>query len=243
MTSVSVLAVNLQRVQERIAAAAARAGRKPGDVTLVAVSKTFPPEAVLDAYAAGQRHFGENRVQEAADKVPAIRPQAPDAQFHLIGHLQRNKVKEAVELFSLIHSVDSFRLAEALSRRSESLGRRMPILLELNLSGEESKTGMRMDDSAAFWPEVEQICALPGLQPQGLMTIAAVSAQGEDARPTFRRLHELRSEMATRCGGAWPQLSMGMSSDYEVAIEEGATLVRIGRAIFGERTGTAPWAS
>ena len=243
MMSMSVVAENLQRVQERIAAAAARAGRKPDDVTLVAVSKTFPPAAVLDGYASGLRHFGENRVQEAADKIPAVRPLASDAQWHLIGHLQRNKVKEAVELFSLVHSVDSFRLAEAISQRSAASGRRMPVLLELNLSDEESKTGMRLNDSQTFWRAVEQICPLPGLQLRGLMTIAALSAQGEGARPAFRRLRKLQGELAARCGGEWPQLSMGMSSDYEVAIEEGATLVRIGRAIFGERTDYAPWAS
>lgn len=236
MSSISVVADNLQRVQERIAAAAARAGRKSSDVTLVAVSKTFPAEAVLDGYASGLRHFGENRVQEASDKIPAVRAQVPEAQWHLIGHLQRNKVKEAVELFSLIHSVDSFRLAETISRRSEALDSRMPILLEVHLSGEDSKTGMRLDDNAAFWREVEQICALPGVQPQGLMTMAAVSTETEDARPVFQRLRELRGELTARFGGEWPQLSMGMSADYTVAIEEGATLVRIGRAIFGERT-------
>jgi len=233
MTTKNVLVANLQRVREQIAEAAARAGRKPGDVTLVAVSKTVPPAAVLDGYAAGLRHFGENRVQEAADKIPAVLAQV---HWHLIGHLQRNKVKEAVELFSLIHSVDSLRLAEAISRRSEALGKRMPILLEINLTGEDSKSGMRLHDSVAFWREAEQICALPAVQPQGLMTMASYSLRGEDARPVFERLRGLRGELADRLGGEWPHLSMGMSADYSVAIEEGATLVRIGRAIFGERT-------
>jgi len=237
MTTVNVLVDNLQRVRQQIAEAAVRAGRKPDDVTLVAVSKTFPPEAVLDGYAAGMRHFGENRVQEAADKIRAVQAKAPQASWHLIGHLQRNKVKEAVELFSLIHSVDSFRLAETISRRSEALGRRMPILLELNLTGEDARSGMQLDDSAAFWREAEQICALPGVQPQGLMTMASFSPRAEDARPVFERLRGLRGELAARLGGEWPQLSMGMSGDFAVAIEEGATLVRIGRAIFGERTG------
>ena len=237
MTTVNVLVANLQRVRGQIAEAAARAGRKPDDVTLVAVSKTFPPEAVLDGYAAGLRHFGENRVQEAADKIPAVQAQTPQAHWHLIGHLQRNKVKEAVELFSLIHSVDSLRLAEAISRRSEALGKRMPILLEVNLTGEDSKLGMRLHDSVAFWHEAEQICALPAVQPQGLMTMASYSLRAEDARPVFERLRRLRGELADRLGGEWPHLSMGMSADYSIAIEEGATLVRIGRAIFGERTG------
>jgi PLP dependent protein len=237
MTTVNVLVANLQRVREQIAQASARAGRKPDDVTLVAVSKTFPPEAVLDGYAAGLRHFGENRVQEAADKISAVLAQAPQAHWHLIGHLQRNKVKEAVELFNLIHSVDSFRLAEAISRRSEGLGKRMPILLEVNFTGEAGRSGMRLGDSAAFWREAEQICALPAVQPQGLMTMASYSPRAEDARPVFERLRGLRGELAARLGGTWPQLSMGMSGDYTVAIEEGATLVRIGRAIFGERTG------
>ena len=236
MTNVNVLAANLQRVREQIAEASARARRKPDDVTLVAVSKTFPTAAVLDGYAAGLRHFGENRVQEAADKIPVVLAQTPQAHWHLIGHLQRNKVKEAVELFNLIHSVDSFRLAEAISRRSEALGKRMPILLEVNLTGEAGRSGMRLDDGAAFWREAEQICTLPAVQPQGLMTMASYSPRAEDARPVFERLRGLRGELAARLGGEWPQLSMGMSADFAVAIEEGATLVRIGRAIFGERT-------
>jgi PLP dependent protein len=238
MTSAGVLIENLQRVRDQIAEAASRAGRKPGDITLVAVSKTFPPATVLEGYAAGLRHFGENRVQEAADKIPTVLVQAPQAHWHLIGHLQRNKVKEAVELFSLIHSVDSLRLADAISRRSETLGKRMPILLEVNLTEEDSKSGFRLDaDRSAFWREAEQICALPAVQPQGLMTIASYSPRAEDARPVFERLRNLRGELAARLSGEWPHLSMGMSADFSVAIEEGATLVRIGTAIFGERIG------
>jgi pyridoxal phosphate enzyme (YggS family) len=232
----STIAENAQRVRERIAEAAARAGRKATDITLVAVTKTHPAQTVLEGYAAGLRHFGENRVQEAAEKIPPVLSQAPQAHWHLIGHLQRNKVRQAVEMFSLIHSVDSVRLAEAISQRSAALGKRMPILLEVNLSGEESKSGFRLGaDLAPFFREVEQIARLPGVQLQGLMTIAAYSPRAEDARPVFERLRGLRGELATRIEGEWPHLSMGMSADYVVAIEEGATLVRVGTAIFGER--------
>lgn len=235
-TTISV-AENLQRVRERIAEAASRAGRKPSDITLVGVTKTFPTETVLEGYAAGLRHFGENRVQEAAEKIPVVLAQAPQAHWHLIGHLQRNKVKQAIDLFSLIHSVDSVRLAETISQRSAAAQRRMPILLEVNLTGEESKSGFRLGaKQSTFLRDVEQICALPGVQPQGLMTIAAFSPRAEDARPVFERLRGLRDELAARLGGEWPHLSMGMSGDFVVAIEEGATLVRIGTAIFGERT-------
>ena len=227
---------NIQRVRAQIADAAARAGRKPSDVTLVAVTKTLPVESALAAYMAGQRHFGENRVQEAADKIPSASSLAPQAHWHLIGHLQRNKVKQALELFSLIHSVDSVRLAEAISERSAAAHKQMPILLELNLTYEDTKSGFRLDgDPLEFVRAVEQICALPNVQVQGLMTVAAYSPRAEDARPVFERLRALRDELAARHGGEWPHLSMGMSGDFTIAIEEGATLVRIGTAIFGER--------
>jgi PLP dependent protein len=232
----NVIAENAQRVRERIAEAAVRAGRKASDITLVAVTKTFPVETVLDGYAAGLRHFGENRVQEAADKIPQVLTKAPQAHWHLIGHLQRNKVRQAVELFSLIHSVDSLRLAEAISQRGAAQGKRMPVLLEVNLSGEDTKSGYRLAaDLSPFFREVEQIARLPGVLLQGLMTIAAYSPRAEDTRPVFERLRGLRADLAVRIGGEWPHLSMGMSADYGVAIEEGATLVRVGTAIFGER--------
>jgi hypothetical protein len=230
------IAANVQQVRERIVEAATRAGRKASDITLIAVTKTFPVETILEGYAAGLRHFGENRVQEAANKIPAVLAQAPQAHWHLIGHLQRNKVKRACELFSLIHSVDSLRLAQAISQQCVALNKQLPMLLELNLTGEDTKSGFRLGgDLSPFWREVEQICALPNVQAQGLMTVAAYSPRAEDARPVFERLRHLRDEAARRMSGAWPHLSMGMSGDFVVAIEEGATLVRIGTAIFGER--------
>ncbi len=233
------IADNVQRVCEQIAEAARRSGRQASDVTLVAVTKAFPIETVLAGYAAGLRHFGENRVQEAAEKIPAVLAQTPQAHWHLIGHLQRNKVKSAVELFGIVHSVDSLRLAQEISRRCVAANKHMPILLEVNLSGEETKYGFRLSsDHSAFWREAESIGALPAVQVQGLMTMAPYSTNAEEARPVFSALRALRDELvARRAAECWPHLSMGMSGDFEVAIEEGATLVRIGTAIFGERTG------
>jgi hypothetical protein len=230
------IADNLQQVREHIAEAAARSGRKASDITLVAVTKTFPVETILEGYTAGLRHFGENRVQEAAEKIPPVLAQAPQAHWHLIGHLQRNKIKRACELFSLVHSVDSLRLAQAISQQCALLHKQLPILLELNLTGEDTKSGFRLGgDLSPFWREVEQICALSNVQVQGLMTVGAYSPRMEDARPVFERLRHLRDEAAQRMGGEWPHLSMGMSGDFVIAIEAGATLVRIGTAIFGER--------
>jgi pyridoxal phosphate enzyme (YggS family) len=230
------IAENLTRVREQIAEAATRAGRPPSEVTLVAVTKTFPVETVLAGYAAGLCDFGENRVQEAEGKIRAAQMQAPQARWHLIGHLQRNKVKTAVECFAMIHSVDSLRLAQEINKRCGAEGKRMPILIEVNVGGEASKTGYQLDaGTAAFFQEAEQICALPNLQVQGLMTIAPYAPRAEDVRPYFVRLRQLRDELASRLGRELPQLSMGMSGDFTVAIEEGATLVRIGTAIFGER--------
>ena len=232
----SGIAHNLQVVRARIAAAAARAARKASEITLVAVSKSQPVELALEGYAAGLRHFGENRVQEAAEKIPAMLAQAPQAHWHLIGHLQRNKLKSALELFSWIHSIDSLKLAQELSQRGVALEKRITVLLEVNVSAEESKDGFRLGaEHSVFWREAEQITALPGLHVQGLMTIAPYVSHAADARPTFAGLRALRDELSARVPGHWAQLSMGMSGDFEVAIEEGATLVRIGTAIFGER--------
>ena len=239
-TSMSI-ADNVRRVREQIAEAEARAGRVPGAVTLVAVTKTFPVETVLAGYAAGLRDFGENRVQEAETKIDAASAQAREARWHLIGHLQSNKVKAAVGHFDMIHSVDSLKLARAISSRFQELhghAKRIPVLVEVNVGEEPSKSGYRLSDEDAFWREAEQIAALPGVELQGLMTIAPWSARAEDARPCFARLRELRDALARRLGRALPQLSMGMSGDFAVAVEEGATLVRIGSAIFGERTKT-----
>ena len=233
------LAENIHQVQDRIARACARAGRDPSDVTLVAVSKTFPAEVIGEAYRLGLRDFGENRVQEATEKIPNIQSLTPNLQWHLVGHLQSRKAREAVDLFDVIHSVDSLKLADKLGRLCREAGRVMPILLECNVSGEETKYGFsvaRAEDKSRWMAEVEAILALPGVRVEGLMTVAPIAADAEDARPVFRALRQLRDELAARFPQAgWRHLSMGMTDDFEVAIQEGATIVRIGRAIFGER--------
>ena len=235
------IATNVAAVQARIAAAARRAGRDPAEITLVAVTKTHPPELVAEAVAAGARALGENRVQEAASKIEALRELRSELRWHLIGHLQRNKAKVAAELFDLVHSVDSLRLAEALARQVAP-GRRLPILLQINVSGEASKEGFALQGGAtsaallALLPELEQLVALPQLEVRGLMTVAPMVADPEQARPVFKALRELRDELARRLPTArWDELSMGMTDDFEAAISEGATIVRVGRAIFGAR--------
>lgn len=236
------IADNLTAVRERIVAAARRAGRDPAGVTLVAVTKTHPPELIAEALAAGVVDLGENRVQEAAEKIEALSAQRAAIRWHLIGHLQRNKAKLAAGLFDLIHSVDSLRLAETLARHV-SPERPLPILLQVNVSGEASKEGFDLAGGLenrqaleALLHQVEQIVALPGLAVRGLMTIAPIVDHPEQARPVFRRLRELRDELARRFPQAtWDELSMGMTDDFEAAVAEGATIVRVGRAIFGER--------
>ncbi len=226
---------NLHRVRDRIADAAARAGRDESAVTLVAVSKTHPVESLLTAYELGVRHFGENRVEEAVTKLPAFRQSIDDPAvvFHMIGHLQSRKAGDAVALFDSIQSVDSVKLARRLSGFAT---KPLPILLEVNVSGEESKYGFAGARREELFSAVEAIAQLPGLQLNGLMTMAPLVDNPQRARPVFRALRELRDELE-RCNPTLklPQLSMGMTDDFEVAIEEGATLVRIGRAIFGER--------
>jgi hypothetical protein len=235
---------NLAQVMGRISAAARRAGRDPAEVTLVAVAKTFPAEAVVEAHRAGVSVFGENRVQEALPKMDAtaaILGQG-NVSWHMVGHLQRNKAKSAVRAFDLIHSVDSVRLAKELEKRCAALmsEKRIPVLLEINVSGEATKYGLPADDQAQLDVVVRAILALPHLALQGLMTMAPIVAHPEEARPYFRLLRCLRDELARRFPAAgWRHLSMGMSDDFEVAIEEGATLVRIGRAIFGQQRQTA----
>ena len=226
---------NLARVQDRIADAAARAGRQVAAITLVAVSKTHPVEALLAAYELGVRHFGENRVEEASLKLPAFKQVIGDLAvvFHMIGHLQGRKADEAVALFDRVHSVDSVKLAQRLARFAT---KPLPILLEVNVSGEASKYGFDGARRAELFSAVETIAQLPNLQLDGLMTMAPLVADPQQARPVFRALRELRAEIEEHYPNIrLPQLSMGMTDDFEVAIEEGATLVRIGRAIFGER--------
>jgi len=230
---------NLAHVRERIAAAAQRAGRAPKEVTLVAVTKTHPAAVARAAYQAGLRDLGENRVQEADLKLSDLqelnsRPDRP--RWHMIGHLQRRKARLAVALFDIIHSVDSLRLAQRINRVAEESDKVMPVLLEVNVSGEASKHGLGLSDKASFLADVEQIVTLPHLQPCGLMTMAPIVSDPEQTRPIFVALRALRDELSARFPEAdWRELSMGMTDDLEVAIEEGATMVRVGRAIFGSR--------
>jgi len=218
---------NIARVRARIAEAALRGGRRPESVQLVAVTKTVGPERIREAVACGLRVFGENRVQEARAKVSEV----PGVSWHLIGSLQRNKVKEALRLFEVIHSMDSVGLAEELSRRSMERGtRRAEVLLQVNISQEPQKHGVAPEEAERV---VGAVLELQGLRLRGLMGMAPLVETPEAARPSFRRLRELRD----RLGEAFPEagvceLSMGMTDDFEVAIEEGATIVRVGRALF-----------
>ncbi len=223
---------NVERVRERIQSACRRSGRAGEEVRLVAVSKTKPAEAIRQAYAVGLREFGENRVQEAAAKLQEL--EDLDAVWHLIGHLQSNKAELACRLFDWIHSVDSLHLAEKIDREAAALGRKMPILIEVHLGEEESKFGVEEDDLGRM---AERIAALPALELRGLMTLPPFFDDPENARPFFRRLRKLAERMGVRNlpGVQMRELSMGMSHDFEVAIEEGATTVRVGTAIFGER--------
>jgi pyridoxal phosphate enzyme (YggS family) len=216
------IAENVTHVRERIAAAAQRAGRDPASVTLVGVTKDVVPEALTEALAAGLSDFGENYIQEAETQISALGDAATGARWHFIGHLQTNKAKTALGMFDLIHSVDSLRLAQQLSRLSVAPVR---ILLEVNVAEEASKFGLAPDEVGAA---VSEIGRLPNLDLAGLMTVAPASAK-DASRVVFRELRDLAST------NGLAELSMGMSNDFEVAVEEGATLVRIGRAIFGER--------
>ena len=231
----SQIPANIASIRERIAAAAKRAGRSPNEITLMAVTKTQPPQSIIAAYRAGIRSFGENRVQEFQAKRDSLN-ELKEASFALIGSLQSNKVNKAVELFSAVHSVDSLRLAERLNSAIERDRKpAMPIAIEIN-AGDPAKAGLASDS-----PELEQLllaaAELGHIQIQGLMTIPPFAENPEDARPYFRRLRELRNRIAARKipSISMELLSMGMSHDFEVAVEEGSTCVRIGTAIFGER--------
>jgi pyridoxal phosphate enzyme (YggS family) len=219
----------LEQVRSRMAAACARARRDPGSVRLVAVSKTVPAAIVAEAIAAGQIVFGENRVQEALAKMDAV---GPGARWHMVGHLQKNKAKLAAGVFELIHGVDDRELADELDRRAAARSATQPVLVQANLAGESTKRGA---DEEELMPLLETVAGLGHLDLRGLMIIPPPVADAELARPWFRRLRDLRDRAATRLARPLPELSMGMTDDFEVAIEEGATLVRVGRAIFGER--------
>ena len=227
------IAANLESVRRRMAAAAARAGRDPRDVLLVAVSKTHPMTMIEAAAAAGQREFGENRLEELWTKVDAARAAHLDLAWHFIGTVQSRKSEAAVGPWALIHSVDRAKIAQRLSRDAAAAGQVLRVLLEVNVSGEESKHGFAPAELLAAAPE---LAALPGIRIEGLMTMAPLVDDPEAARPVFRALRELRDALAVQCPQAeWRHLSMGMTNDFEVAIEEGATIVRVGSAIFGTR--------
>jgi pyridoxal phosphate enzyme (YggS family) len=223
---------NIARVEERIVAACLRSGRRRGDVKLVAVSKTHPAESVRAAYAAGVRDFGENRVQEAKSKRQELTDLA--ATWHMLGHVQSNKARAARDLFQWVHSVDSLRLAERLAQAANPGDARLPVLIEVNLGEESTKAGVRGGEVAAL---AEQFAPLAQLELRGLMVIPPYSESPEDVRPYFRKLRALALEIELRKlpNVSMRELSMGMSNDFEVAIEEGATIVRVGSAIFGER--------
>ena len=214
---------NIEEVQGCIARACERSRRLPDEIVLVAITKGVDVSAIRAAFDCGIRNFGENRVQEAEGKIAQLADLKPAVAWHMVGHLQSNKAKTAVELFDIIHSVDSVRLAEILSRRAEKT---LPVLLEVNVSGEATKGGFSVAGIAAAVNEIRQ---LPNLKTMGLMTVAPFVADPEEIRPVFRKLRELRDSLELK------HLSMGMTDDFEVAIEEGASMLRIGRAIFGER--------
>lgn len=228
------IADNLALIHERIRAAAHRAGRNPSDIALMAVCKTHPAEAIREAYDAGHRLFGENRVQEFAEKAPALADL--DAEFHLIGHLQSNKSAKAAELFQAVDSVDSLKLAERLNSATEKSGKKLRVLLEINIGGEEAKEGLA-PNSLEVLQILEAAPRLAHIDICGLMTVPPFTEDIEGARPYFRQLRELRDTLAARNlpGVSLPELSMGMSHDFEVAIGEGSTCVRVGTAIFGAR--------
>lgn len=222
---------NLENVQNKITEACKRAGRLTSEVTLISVSKTKPVSMLAEAYDAGVREFGENKVQEIIEKYDKL---PSDVNWHMIGHLQRNKVKYIIDKTKLIHSVDSVRLAEQISKEAVKNNLNIDILLEVNVANEDSKYGFRVDE---LYEQIEKIAALPGITIQGLMTIAPFVENSEDNRWVFRELKKISVDIADKNidNVFMRELSMGMTGDYEVAIEEGATFVRVGTGIFGER--------
>ena len=233
MTDRERIAEGYRRVIERIAVAARRRGRSPSDVTVVAVSKTFSADVVREAIAAGVTNLGENRAQELKEKVSGV---GPGARWHFVGHLQTNKVRYVVGHAALIHSVDRFGLAEAVARRARNMGLTQEVLIEVNVSREDAKQGVEPARAIALAEEVD---GLDGLSVRGLMTMAPLVEDAEATRPYFAELADLGATLGRRLPGA-TELSMGMSRDFEVAVEEGATIVRVGEAIFGPRRRPAP---
>jgi pyridoxal phosphate enzyme (YggS family) len=223
------LAENLASIRSRIAAACERAGRDPSSVTLMAVTKGMPPEMVREAADLGLVLFGENKVQEARVKIPLCPGRL---RWHLIGHLQSNKCRDAVHFFEMLHGVDSLALAQEINKWADKQAKTMPVLLEVNLAGESTKFGYRRDDVLA---DLAAMNGLPKLEIHGLMTIAPWSPDPGRARPIFRQLRELKEQCEQQLGASLPHLSMGMSGDFEAAIEEGATMVRVGTSLFGPR--------
>ena len=234
---------NIANVRQRIDAACQKAGRNPAEVTLLAVSKMQPPEAIQEAAAAGLQHFGENRVEEAVTKIPQVKQcVAEPLTWHMVGHIQSRKARQIPGLFQMVHAVDRVKLARRLSSLVSSRGESLDVLLEVNVSGEASKSGLAaagwQGDAtlrAKLWRDCEAIWGLPGLRVRGLMTMAPLVGDAEETRPVFAQLASLRDRLATDFRVSLPELSMGMTDDYPVAVEEGATIIRIGRAIFGPR--------
>lgn len=224
------IAERLAEVRERIAGAAARAGRDPNEITLVAVSKTFGTDVIIEGVEAGIHDFGENRAQEMRQKVAIV---GDRARWHFVGHLQTNKVRHVVTSAALVHSVDRFGLAEAIARRARAAGAVQGVLIQVNVAGERSKEGAEPEQAAAL---AEKVAALDGIEVKGLMTMPPYPRDPEDSRPHYARIRELLDIVARDVPGA-TELSMGMSRDLEIAVGEGATLVRVGEAIFGPRTG------
>jgi hypothetical protein len=231
------LAANLETLRRRIRAACERAGRDPDSVTLLAVTKMQPPEVVQSASKLGLILFGENKVQEAKAKIPLC---PGNLRWHMVGHLQSNKCRDAVELFKMIQSVDSLSLAQEINKRAEQAAKTMPVLMEVNVAGEASKFGYRPEQLLA---ELKELNALPRIEIHGLMTVPPWSAEAEKARPHFRRLREIKAQCEQTLGAPLPHLSMGMSGDFEIAVEEGATMVRIGTELFGPRPKAGPRAA
>ena len=229
--SQTFVAKNLLQVREKVDKACKRAGRDRGSVLLICVTKTKPVSMLQDAYDAGERAFGENRVQEIVDKVPQL---PDDIHWHMIGHLQKNKVKFLMDRAVMIHSVDNEALAKTISKEAVKVGRVMPVLIEVNVAGEETKFGVSPEETEAL---IRAIAPLPGISIRGLMTIAPYTEDAESNRPYFKRLRELSVDIKNKSidNVTMDELSMGMTGDYEVAIEEGATMIRVGTGIFGER--------